>query len=346
VDKAAVVSETHCNVSKEARNYNSETEDRSGSDSVCWIDSVKNSLLNNGLSATAVDLVLGSIRKSSQKQYGSYINRFLLFIQNRSIILENVTQGNVINFLESLYTTGLGYSSINTAASSIKFLLELMDIKINFLLVEKFKKGVYNERPALPRYKDTWDPQILFTYFKANVAKEVSIQYFSAKCAALLALSSCERVSALVSINYNDISIESDKCTIQLNSLQKQSRPGKHKTHISLQRFSDQLLCTIHNLEEYLARTKQIRKDDLKITKLFITTVRPYKNASKDTVARWIKDAIHKAGVPEHFTAHSTRSAATSNMHRKGMDIGDILKHVGWSSADVFHKFYNKAFHS
>ena len=49
------------------------------------------------------------------------------------------------------------------------------------------------------------------------------------------------------------------------------------------------------------------------ITRLLITTTKPYKTASQGTLERWIKTPLQSAGINMSiFTPHSTRSASTS----------------------------------
>lgn len=62
----------------------------------------------------------------------------------------------------------------------------------------------------------------------------------------------------------------------------------------------------------------------------------------RKTPYRWVKQTIHDAGVPEVFTAHSTRAASTSAKLISGIDLNDILKCAGWSQSSTFHRFYNK----
>ena len=76
----------------------------------------------------------------------------------------NVSEG--INFLAQLYDTGLSYSSINTARSALSNLMQLQnwtDFGSN-ALVSRFMRGVFVQRPALPRYKEIWDVSVVLRY--------------------------------------------------------------------------------------------------------------------------------------------------------------------------------------
>ena len=67
--------------------------------------------------------------------------------------------------------------------------------------------------------------------------------------------------------------------------------------------------------KQYIDVTKSLRGS---ITCLFITTSKPYRPASKETIARWIKSVLHDAGTDMTvFTPHSTRSTSPSKTATK-----------------------------
>ena len=68
-----------------------------------------------------------------------------------------------------------------------------------------------------------------------------------------------------------------------------------------------------------------------------------YRPASRDTLARWLREVLDAAGVNiGKYRAHSTRSAAVSAAHSKDLPIDTIISTVGWSSDRTFVRFYNK----
>ena len=93
------------------------------------------------------------------------------------------------------------------------------------------------------------------------------------------------------------------------------------------------------SFKEYLRRTKVFSDGH---TQLLLSNLKPHLPISKDTLARWIRDVLHKAGVDTHFGAHSTRSASTSAATSKGLPIDIVLKAAGWSSASTFTRFYKR----
>ena len=75
---------------------------------------------------------------------------------------------DVLEFLQELYARGLGYSCLNTARSAL-FSFIVLDGNVtvgNHPLVQRFLKGVFQTRPAFPRYTSTWDTSIVLSYLK------------------------------------------------------------------------------------------------------------------------------------------------------------------------------------
>ena len=64
---------------------------------------------------------------------------------------------------------------------------------------------------------------------------------------------------------------------------------------------------------------------------------------SSETISRWIKDELSKAGVDTSvFKAHSCRSASSSKARDAGISVSEILKKEGWKSIHTFKTFYSR----
>ena len=71
---------------------------------------------------------------------------------------------------------------------------------------------------------------------------------------------------------------------------------------------------------------------------------RPYQPMSTDTIARWIKTVLGKAGIDNNvFGPHSTRAAVTSAAHKNKVSVDRILAAGGWSNENAFGIFYKKS---
>ena len=99
-------------------------------------------------------------------------------------------------------------------------------------------------------------------------------------------------------------------------SLIKQTKSTKHMAPLCFQTYSKEpKLCVVSHLTEYLKRTKSYRDTD----KLFLTCIKPYRAASKDTISRWCKSVIKESGISVHsYTSYSSRAAASSYANFRG----------------------------
>lgn len=76
---------------------------------------------------------------------------------------------------------------------------------------------------------------------------------------------------------------------------------------------------------------------------MFVSYSKPFKPVSQDTICRWVKTVTEKSGIDVNFfKTHSTRAAATSKAFVKYFPLEHILSVAGWSSSDIFAKFYKK----
>ena len=65
----------------------------------------------------------------------------------------------------------------------------------------------------------------------------------------------------------------------------------------------------------------------------------PHLPVSSSTIARWIKKSLEEARLDPMFSAHSTRSAASTAAAMSGISTMIMIR-AGWSSKDTFCKFY------
>lgn len=231
------------------------------------------------------------------------------------------------------------YRTIGIARSALStFLKTCSNIDINkFEEITRFMKGVFNSRPALPRLTHTWDVGTVLRYLE-NMSV-VTLLQLSCKLCMLFLLLSAQRCQTLHMIEISDIKFSNDQVFIAPSHLLKQTRPGCHIDTIVFDKYrKNEKLCIVSVLNEYLKRTKDLRSNN----KLLISTMKPFKAVSKDTISRWVKLVMVKAGVDMAFQPHSTRSASSSKAGLQGVPLNIIMKTAGWSNARVFATFYKK----
>ncbi len=250
----------------------------------------------------------------------------------------------VLDFLTELYDQGLGYSGINTARCALSSLI-VMEGNMTIgkhPLVQRLVRGVYQKRPSLPRYKNTWDTNKVLHHLKTFPSlQEINLRDLTYKLIMLCALVTGQRCQSLHLMNLSTMDKSSSYYRFEISNLVKQSAPGRAQPVLMLPRFiADKSLCVYSVLEEYLQRTQTLRNNE---SQLFISFAKPHKKVTKDTIARWIKHVMSISGIDTSvFKPHSTRAASTSKASQCSVPISQIMSAASWASDSTFHKFYKK----
>ena len=96
----------------------------------------------------------------------------------------------VLEFLYNQYSLGIGYSALNTARSALPSFISINNVPVGQIpIICCFMKGIFNERPALPKYDITWDVNIVLHYLKSlSPVSTIPIMLLSHKLVMLLIL--------------------------------------------------------------------------------------------------------------------------------------------------------------
>ena len=203
-------------------------------------------------------------------------------------------------------------------------------------------QGVFLNRPALPRYKQIWDVSVVIKYLKSlGDNEELSLQDLTMKRSMLLALVTGQRCQTIQALNIEQMVKNDEMWSFHINKLLKTSRPGKHFGTIEIKTFAeDKVICPVTALKAYVARTLPLRKNN---SQLLLSYRNPYKSVSSETIRKWIKKTLARAGIDSDvFGAHSTRSASTSAAKAGNISISTIMDAAGWSNISTFCRFYDK----
>ena len=162
----------------------------------------------------------------------------------------------------------------------------------------------------------------------------------SRKLAILMLLLSGHRCQTLHLLDTRNMSLSPSKASFQIGDLMKSSRPGHHVSQITFKAYApDRRLCVLTTLKAYLRRTLDHRGN---VNQLFLTSKPPYRAASRDTIRRWVRQAMMSSGIDVSiFAPHSIRSAATSAAATH-LPLTAIVKAIGWSSQSTFTTYYHK----
>ena len=109
----------------------------------------------------ATALLLKSWRSKTSKSYDSLFRRWASWCHELSADPFSAPVTDVANFLVDLHSKGYKYNSINayrSAISSVHEKVEGSDVG-QHPTISRLMKGIFNDRPPLPRYTSTWDVQ-------------------------------------------------------------------------------------------------------------------------------------------------------------------------------------------
>jgi hypothetical protein len=289
--------------------------------------------------------MLKARRLSSQKLYNTYLARWHTFClkHNCDALQASVSQG--LQFLQLLYDTGLGYSAINTARSALSSIISLKDGGAfgTHPDVKLFLKGIFNLRPTRSKYITTWDPEVVLRLLETWApATDITLEKLSMKCIMLILLTSGQRPQILTKMSILHMKKTNHSLEFFLTSLDiKQGRPNFKAPTLLLAEFpQNKKLCVYYYMIIYLQRTALLRKD---VTSVFLTTTKPHRAVSSNTLSRWLKSTLNIAGIDTTiFSPGSTRSASVSKAREQGAPLEQILQAGGWTRKSTFTTFYSK----
>ncbi len=260
---------------------------------------LRQTLEAKGISEHTASIIMSSWRDSTKQQYRSYLTRWLSFCSKHKEDPLCPSSAKFLDFLTGLYEQGVGYSAINTAKSAVSSFLNVSSEAPqlgNNPIVKRFMAGVFNQRPALPRYNVTWDVSVVLNYLRTqSPVRNLTLLALAQKLAMLFLFLSGHRGQSLVLLDIRNIRITKGNLKVTFGDVMKHTRPGTHTAELTLPGYApDRRLCIVTTYSEYVLRTKSIRRSHT----LFIGTIRPHSPVSKDTVAKRIKKVMSVSDLP------------------------------------------------
>ena len=307
---------------------------------------LRESFTSQGISPEAADLLLASWRSKTKSNYDSLFAKWAGWCQSRHRDPTTGPVEDIVNFLAELYRDGYKYRSLNAYRSAISALHSKVDGQPigQHPLITRMLKGVYNERPPLPRYSSFWDVGAVLKHIKKwGVNDNLSLRQLTLKLTMLMALTRPARTVDLSKLDISNRYFTASGVLFQPQHLSKQSRPSKPMADFFYPKYKeDETICPVVTLLAYEARTLEFR--DLltnKKTLLFLSWIGKHEPVTSSTIARWLKTCLSEAGInTDIFKAHSVRGASSSTAAAAGVTTSEILQAADWSSATTFQKFY------
>ena len=306
---------------------------------------IRQTLTGHGIPTKAKDIIMASWRTGTTKQYDVYLKRWEQFCQSKGINRFDASVENGIDFLATLFTSGLGYSAINTARSALSSVLILPN-NITFgahPVVARFLKGVFELKSSLPRYSSIWDVSIVLQHLRSlGPPTQLDLKSLTMKTTMLLCLLTGQRCQTLTKLDTALMQDLPGQIVFTIGDKLKTTRPGKHLAPMELLAYPrDESICVVSHLKQYIACTKSVRATH--DTKLLISYAKPHKPVSNSIVGKWAKSVLKDSGIDTGtFSGNSARPAFTSYGAQTGLTLAEILKAGGWTNAQTFAKHYHK----
>lgn len=281
--------------------------------------------------------MLASLSNNTKKQYNVSYKAWWQFCEVKNLSAFQGTVSEVISFLTQEFHKGASYGTLNCHRSALSLLLG-NNIGSNEY-IKRLLKGVFKSKPLKPKYKHTWDPQLVLNlisnWYPNN---EINLEKLTKKVVILLALCTAQRVQTLSLIKLENIHTLSNGITIAIRDIIKTSTPSSDQPVLFLPFFSENLsICPATTLLDYLNHTTNIRNSN----SLLLSFKKPHKPVTSQTISRWLKTVLAASGVDVSiFTGHSTRHASTSAASAAGVCIDTIRRTAGWTNNHTFAKFY------
>ena len=234
---------------------------------------------------------------------------------------------DVVEFL-SLYDNGGRYGVIATARSTLGNFLHTPGVPVlaNHPLIQKVVKGAYNTRPPALRYVVIWYTDTLLHYLDSLDNTLINFKLLSYKVTVLLTILSGQQVSTVHKFWLSQLQLAADMAVFNLGtSLLKHSKPGRANAPIVFHWYPHGCrLCPLEAVQDYVHQCNLLAPQ---VDEFFITHRKPYHPASKDTLARWVKEVLILSGIDtSQYAAHSCRSASSSKAKVLCVPMEQILK--------------------
>ena len=149
-------------------------------------------------------------------------------------------------------------------------------------LVQRFMKGIFNLRPAVPRQFAVWDPDIVLDYL-STLEYDLPLKDLSEKLVILSCILYWTRTLNCEALNIKDMLLEKGKCTFFIKRPIKTTKPGFHQSPIVFSEYpSNRKICIVTTITHYSEITKDLRVTD----QLIISYKKPHKAVTTSTISR------------------------------------------------------------
>ena len=317
-----------------------------------------------GLSKEAATIAGEARRSATRRTYNTRLRKYFRWCKQRKVNPYSASIGEVGDFLTSVFkdeeASVNSVRSCRTAIGAVHHGFPGGTTVSNSSAIHDLIKGMFNKRPPQKSLVPAWDlPRAIRLLAEPpfEPLDQASLLDLSRKTAFLVAAACGRRVSEIHALSTAEKHLEFRAMAVHL--LPRAGFLAKNQTidftpkHIVLPDLRHASKspdsgpwCPVRALRYYLHRTKPYRGN---MDNLFLTTSKPVRVASKQTISRWIISVIKDSLLQEeislagsHVRAHDLRSQAAAWALYRGSSIQDVMEAQGWSSSSTFQSVYLK----
>ncbi|KAJ8930809.1 hypothetical protein NQ314_016341 [Rhamnusium bicolor] len=259
---------------------------------------IREAFQRRGIPPNAIDTMFRSLSENTIKQYNSTLKLWWEYCRTKNFSPFKYDISQIMSFLQHILdSTDNSFSSFSSHRAALSIITS-SELGENSEL-KRFMKGVYRTRPPKPKYDSTWNPQCVLKFLQNS--SETNLKFLSCKLVTLLALATGQRIQTIFLIKCSNIDFSNTGINIRIPDFIKTSRPKACQPVLLLPYFTE-------------------------CPKLCVA-FKPHGPASKQSLSRWVKDTMGKAGIDiTIFKAHSTRHTSTSSALKKGVSLDIIRK--------------------
>nr|CAH7759614.1 unnamed protein product [Callosobruchus chinensis] len=244
---------------------------------------IREAFHRRGVPTVGLQSIQSSLSPSTLKQYTAYLKKWWDFCTTRQHSPFQYSLNLILTFLSIQFQNGASYATINSQHAAIVLIFSVENS--DKIIFKRFLKGIYNQKPSMPKYQATWEPHPVLLHL------EISRLQLTMKLVTLLALITGHRLQTLTSIRLQNIFRFLDRLEIRISDRIKTSSSKSLQPFLVIPYFKDNPpLCLASVIDYYELITKDLRPSD--IDYLILTVKRPIRPVSSQRLSKWIKQTL------------------------------------------------------
>ena len=296
-----------------------------------------------------VELLSKPLCTSSLSAYNSQWKSFCTYLEQKNILLSEVTINTVLAFFTFLFdvkglrpTTIAKYRAALTVPLELHFNIDLRQVKTSEAISTLFR-AMRREKPDPIPTPPNWSLNKVLTYIDETHGYMV-LETLLQKTAFLLLLATGWRISELhACVRDRNYCFISNTSTLMIRShptfLAKNEKPDDRWAHtkvnnLTLQDNSVSNLCPVQAIQDYLRRTSRVTSGPLFIHP---STQKPL---TVSQLSSYVCKFIAAAEPGTRATVHQIRKVAANCSLAQTFNVSDMVSAMRWRSPATFWRSY------